>query len=206
MKHTKHVLVFILFVVAPINARVKNISSTKKFYKYVSKPQLALVLFYNESKQTNQNRLLRKQINQLERSFDSVSNLNRYKRAELRFFKVNVAKKDLMQLQQDFNITQLPSIMLFTTGQQVSQTLVGFVDRNDIRSFIETNFGKNINEILQWKERERRRNRARMYISYGYNSAFYTPYYNSYTYPYWYWPYGGYGYGGGLGVGVSFGY
>jgi hypothetical protein len=167
-------------------------------------------------------------------AFDRAHKSQRFADAGMHFLRVNVDKPQYKKVADEYNLEQLPTIMLFKDGEPDKvdgevATLSGFTSVQEIKSFIEDNFSSDITaairEIQQTEEPAVRnvtyrvvRERPRPRISFGigagypYNDYWYgRPYgYGPYYSPYWGGGWGGYrGWGrggwGGYGGGVGFG-
>ena len=187
---------------ANVVGKIIKVSSQRRFDKAVAKYRYAVVLFYQRDKQTRRDERMRGQISDLETMTTSLSKSPRYKEAKLPFLRVNVAKADLDQLAQKYGVTQMPTFMLFSGGEEVREgrniaRLTGFVSRTQLEAFIDKHLKDQIEDTIEQKAeaRKRRLERARIrayYYPYGYGGYYGWPYHYGYG-----WPYYGYGFGYG---------
>ena len=201
-------LVIVLSVLHLVFARHETAGSERTFDRLIVRNDLVVAMFYESSSELRKDRAERKRIQRFERMFKNLSNRSRYKETKVAFLRVNVAKKGMADVAQEYGIEEVPAFVLFDGGELIEVAagkptkLVGYVSRHQLQEFIEQNLKDEIDEVLKEKEERRRRRREEAversyYYGYGY-SPYYSPYYYGYGFsPY----YGGYG----LGLGFSFG-
>ncbi len=168
-----------------------KISSQARFNKAIAKYRLAVVMFYQRDKQLRHDKSLRQQITDLEVMFRSLSKAPTYMSADVQFLRVNIGKKDLEQVAQDYGVKDMPAFLLFNGGlpardqQKNIAVLPGFVSRTQLQAFIEKHLQETIDEVMEEKAEARKRRLERARIRY-----YERPYYYHYPY-YWggYWPY-----------------
>ncbi len=183
-------------------AREKKVRSEKSFYKLVSREELAVVMFYEKNKETKRDPEMRRNIKDLEYMFRSASKKPLYREARVQFLQVNIAKRKLDLLAQSFNVTQMPTFMLFKNGIPYKSDgaivqLKGTVKREQLIAFIDEHFEERIDEIMkdivEYRKQRAQVRRYRYYSRPYYSPYFYyRPYYNYWYYPYrhGYYPYG----------------
>lgn len=188
---------------------VVSVRSQDSFYKKVQENPFAIVLFYGEDKH---DKGWYEQIKQVLRAFRMTSDSTYYRQARLRFVAVDVGRKGIDNLQEEYGIHEVPAFVLFKGGAPVRNkqkqivVLGGFASQERIKSFINKYLRDALEEQLRL-ESERREEQRSYYggsASFGFGYAYdpyYPYYYGNYGYPYGY--YGNY-YGPGVGFGVSF--
>jgi hypothetical protein len=196
----KHTIIKILIGIASLagmlgtlGARERSVSSEKRFYSFIRKNELAVVLFYRKDKEIKQDDVLYNQVVSLERMFSSTSRTPSYREAEIQFLTINVTKEKLIDLAQDFGVTSIPSFILFKDGVPVRKNgtivrLDGFIDRERLINFIDSHFETRVKDII--KEKAEARKRAAEERRYWYYSRPYWDWGWGWGYPYyWGWPY-----------------
>ena len=169
-----------------------RVRSVSKFDKLVSKYRYAVVMLYRSDKETKRDSELRQKIKDLQVMFKSLSKVSRYKETDLQFLNVNVAKKDLSEVMQRLGIQTVPTFVLFNGGVPIRDQnkhiakLQGSVYRNQLQEFIEKHLSEQLEDVIEAKEKERKRKLEEARIRY-----YEQPYY-PYGYPgyYYYYPYG----------------
>lgn len=174
-----------------ISAKEWRPSTDRAFDNAVARTELAIVLFYQEMKENKD------QARRLREDFSSASRGQPY----VTFVLVNTAKERLTDVAQDFNVTKMPTLMLFKDGVPYKKggavaTMTGFVHRGEMMRFIRDNF-KDFIEVIRKERREEARERAERRANFGF--------YYGYPYP-WGWGYPYYGPGWGWGPGFYIGF
>lgn len=156
----------------------------RHFDNLIVRTELAVVLFYEKDKMLmKHNTSLKNYVEQLERLFDTISKVPKYKEAGIYFMKVNVARKDLDDVGYNYQIGRLPTVMLFEDGIPLKKEgnpveMIGELTFEKLRAFIDEHFKSRIEDILADKAQAREQAaRDRMYAG-----------------PYWGWGWGGYPY------------
>ena len=197
------IIVLVIGTVAlTLLGRVRSVSSVRNFDSTIARRELSIAMFYKRDKKMAKDRDMKQKIRRLGRMFKSLSKKMRFREGELAFIRVNIAKRDMSELAQDYGVQQTPTFMLFDGGKLLRDavgnavSLTGFVTRYELTDFIESNFSSQLDEVIEEKAkiRKRRREEARW-------RSYYYPYY----YPYHHYPYGGFGFGGYHG-GFGFGF
>ncbi len=183
--------------------KITSVKSERRFNKLTVRNELVVVMFYDREKKKARDRKEREEqreyYDKLFAMFKSASKIFDYKEAEVKFLKVNLARKKAADLQHDFDIIETPTFMLFKDGSPVRDEkgaiaqLKGIVSREKLREFIDKYFEERIEEIMNQKEEIRRRRLEELRYR-----RYYYPYYYGY-YPYYYRPYWGFGFGYGHG-------
>ncbi len=149
------------------------------------------------------------------RMINLVSSYSLYRQADLQFLTVDSARNHLEDLQADFAITQLPTVIIFKEGSPVYDEsgaiamLSGSLSSDQLHTFIDTYLQDDLNDRVQQKNEERQRKAEE--AAYYWNTApwWYGGCWSS-CYPGWGgcgyggWGYGGCGYGGGVGFSCGF--
>ncbi len=183
-------------------ARTRGIASSEKFYKTLEKrtkegfASLSVVMFYRlDSTLKKEDLATYNQMQEIGRTFEQVSLMHQFKDADVQFLQVNLAKGKTEDLKYDFNIATLPTFILFKDGvplrnaKQAKIQLTGFVGQNELYTFINTHFERDIKNILNAKQttlaerREQRDYGPRVGFSFGFGGY---PYGYGYGYPYYY--------------------
>jgi len=205
MKNIWYVIVGLMACgVSVLHGAMADIRSESKLNHVLKKYDLAVVLFYKTDRDTRKNSELTSNIAELERMFKRVSDDDRYKDAKIMFVRVNVASDEAERLAEEYDVSTLPSFILFKDGLVVRDggrngsiaMKNGFIRAHALQLFIDQYLGETINTYVQINaERKRRHERThRTYTYFGYGYGGY-PYYGYYGSPY---------YGGSVGFGVSF--
>jgi len=164
--------------------RVLVVKSEKRFDYMISKHSLAVVYFYNEPKaKRGKNRCVGQTA--LDRAVGVLASSRSYRDGGLFFLKVNACRADLANIMRDYNVTTMPTFMLFKNGTPLRGkdrkpvTLSGFVDGATLQDFIDAYLADDINARIEQKAIDRaRREAARFYYwnywgpGYGYYSGY----------------------------------
>lgn len=182
-------------------ARVRRADSDRKFEYILKNARLAVVMFYEGGKS---DKGLSVNMDRVKDVFESLGNRGRYEDAEIVFIKVNIDKRNLVSLAEEYGITEYPSFILFDEDEVISNSygspimLTGFVSRSELKKFIEDNLESRIGEILKQKDELTKRRREELSVSW-------VPYYYPYDYYYPYWDFYGRRPSYSPGIGFSFG-
>ena len=193
----KHFLIYIfcLFCVASLSAKDRRARSADSFYTLLSKAPYSIAMFYDKSKDNMRNEEIREQIKAIETMFRSLSKDPNYKEANLQFVRVDVARRNLDSVAQQYAITKFPTFMTFLGREPIAgQRVQGYAYRTRIQSLIDRSLKREMQQTLKEKEAQRKRELERARIR-AYQRASWWPYYSG---PYWYgggYPYWRYGYG-----------
>lgn len=203
---------FIFFIAGVALSRVKSMRSERKFQRDIGKRQFSVAMIYDEGESVKQDAALRSKVDRLENMFRSTSEQRDFRDAGVLFAKVDINKRDLDIVAQEYHVSKLPTFFLFRHGSLVKDKttkqpvkLVGFVSRAQLLEFITKYLGEEIEDYA--KERRRAREYNRLYWWGGYGGYGGYPYgYGGYGWPYnnYYYPYGhGYGHRGHFGFGFN---
>ncbi|MFZ5954543.1 MAG: hypothetical protein ACOYT8_05595 [Candidatus Dependentiae bacterium] len=177
--------------------RYVALESQNRFNKELSRGDLAVTFFYYDDRCSKKDRCVRQALSQLKNIVRDVSQVSEYKEAGIGFIVINSATDNSWYY--DYNLSKEPTIILFKNGVPLDQRLTGEFSYSELRSFIDENFGSDIDQAIK-DNREERRLRAQE------AAAYWTPYWGYYGWPYyWNTPYWG-GCGGGVYFGVGCGY
>jgi len=171
------------------------VRSDQKFDQLVIRHNYAVVMFYQFDKKARKDPTLKRKMDRLASIFKSLSKNYKYEEGGLVFLKVNTVKNDLAMVSRDLGVTQVPAFLLFEDGESIKDnvgkpvSLVGFISRADLKMFIDTHLGEEIEESVKEKEKIRKKRQEEAQLQ---------PYYYPYSYPYSYYPYDYYPYGVGF--------
>lgn len=160
-----------------------ELKSTKEFRNKLSDHDMSVVFFYSSSDKSAKRNL---------KSFADVSNKNKYDDAGVAFFQVDINEEKSNML-NDLGVSgSIPVIVLFRGDSLVKDAVLReSFTKKSISSFIDSNFGDDIDEATDSQDAPERTVVERRYYYYsGYDN-----------YPYW-----GLGLGFGLGYGLGYGY
>jgi thioredoxin family protein len=212
MKKQNRILFILGIVIAcmamvELYGRVRTLQSEHEVEQRIIKAHILVIMFYKSGKEERNNNALKQSVKDLLRMYDNVSSKKLYDDADITFAKINVDKKGSESMMQQYDVTALPSFVLFNNGRSVTDqagkvlSLTGFVKSEQLQSFIEDNLNQDIEKTIEAKEedRDRRIEAAQVQTDpYFYPATYYTPYYG-YA-PYWGRPaYPGFGFGVGWG-------
>lgn len=188
---------------------VINVKNQESFFNKVQGVPHAVVLFYLEDKDDKD---WHENIKMLLKEYKMVSDSPFYRGSRLRFIAVDIGKKGINDLEDEFGIRTVPSFVLFKSGIPVRNdanqivVLSGFATQERIKEFIQKYLREDLEEQfrLEAERREELRDsyQGSLYFGVGYPYGYWGPYspYYGWGYPYGY--YGGY-YGPGFGFGMS---
>lgn len=190
----KKILIALLTVfMLPVIAKDIRVRSKDDFFAKLSSAPYTLAIFYDRDREIMKDKEIVRSIKDLEIQTKSLSQNPFYKGADLQFMRVDLDRKELESVAQQFNITTLPTYLLFVGRELVGKPLVGFAYRSQVQKFIDQNLLDNMNSYMKEKQQQRARDLERAKIR-AYNNAYlWGPYWN----PYWsygYAPYWGFGY------------
>lgn len=190
------VMVFLGLVSSSLMARdhwLRAPRNDRSFYDLITKYQFAVVLFYQENKEINKDRHMRQINNFMDGTFARLSRNGYYRDGDLAFIKVNVMRDDLENVQHEYQITTLPSILIFRNGvpfqdaQGKRLMIAGQASADQIDSLIAAHLKKELDANVQ-KRAEQRRIQRELDAWYGYGPNVY-----------WNWGWGWPGYCGAWG-------
>ena len=90
---------------------------------------------------------------QLKRMFEDLSEKQSYDNADVVFMRVNVGRKEFDGFVDQYNVTQVPSFILFSKGRSIKNrqgeplVLTGFVAREKLEAFIDDHCGAEVREL-----------------------------------------------------------
>ncbi len=189
--------------------RDARITSLHKFDRAASRYPFAAVVFYQDDRDVREYDRMQRVNNSVLNAVHRLSHDWNYKAGNVQFMRVNIVKDDLEDLARDYNITELPTVILLKNGEPVTTDkqskrdegktkvmpvkpveqssnakpeiakLTGLINLIDLQDFIDTYLGDDIQDLVDQKI-EMRRERAALASYYWY------------SYPYWYnYPYYG---------------
>jgi hypothetical protein len=183
-----------------MQAHVRAVKSERSFDNTLDNSNFTVVMIYSDGKKHYAG-INRDMISRLKNMFNSASQYSiDFKHADVAFVSVDISRKDLSNVADQYNIQKLPTFLLFKDGNLLEDTktkapimLTGFVTRSQLLGFIGKHLQKDIaREAQEWRKNHRYR---RTSVSFGFGGA---------GYPYYY-PYGPYyPYYGGPVIGVGF--
>lgn len=190
MKHIfkqsyKWLYALLLITVFNANAVEKGeLKTASDFRDKLSEHDMSVIFFYSGADKNAKRNL---------KSFAEVSNRQKYDDAGVAFFQIDVNEGQSNFL-SDLGVSgSVPVIVLFKADNMVKGAVLrGSFTKKSIASFIDANFGDEIDEAADSGEDDRPVIERRYYYYYGYDS-----------YPYWDL---GIGFGLGLGLGYGWGY
>ena len=100
-------------------AKHVTVKSEKRFDRALDNNKFAVVMLFEEDKQMRKDREYKNKVNELKRMFKGASKLNTYRKGDVEFVAVNVKKKNLQDVADNFGVTQLPTFLLFKNGVPV---------------------------------------------------------------------------------------
>jgi len=170
-------------------AREIAVKSAKKFDQLVVRNNYAIVMVYQSDREIEKNKTLKRKLDRLESMFKHLSEKYKYEEGGLVFLKVNRVKSDLDMIARDLDVTQVPAFFLFEDGESVKDngkavSLIGFITRDNLETFINTHLGQDLEETIEDKEKIRKKRRQEAEAE-----SYYSPYYYPNYYPYGYYPY-----------------
>ncbi len=205
MKKVALLMLIGLVCIPSLNAKYKKARSVDSFYGLLARAPYAVALFYDKSKDNMRDEAIRRSIKDLEIMFRSLSKNPAYKEADLQFIRVDVARRDLSSLAEQYRIRYYPTAMTFVGRELVGQPIAGKLYREQLQSLINQNLGQKMQAVMKEKQKQRQRELQRARIR-AYQWAAWGPYwYGGYGGYYGYRPYWGRGYGRPWG-GVYFGW
>ena len=177
--------VVVLMGLQSVFASVRKVKRVARLESNLQKSEFSIVLFYYRGKRVK-DKTLRKKVREQLRNFKSASKTTPYRYAGVSFFSVDVAiNKDFLVFANKLRVMPRldnPTVALFRGNKQVSSKN-GFLSKSDITDFIDKYLGKEIDKIVDEKDRKLVREKQ---------DAKRRAYERSYRYPSW----GGYyGYG-----------
>lgn len=189
----KIVMLGLFFMALPTIAKDIRVRSADDFFAKLSSAPYTVAVFYNRDKEVAKDKQTLRSIKDLEIQIKSLSQNPFYKGADLQFMRVDLDRKDLASVAQQFGIEALPTYLLFVGREMVGNPLVGFAYRSKVQKFIDQNLLDNMNIYMKEKQQQRARELERAKIQAYRNAYLWGPYWN----PYWsygYAPYWGFGY------------
>lgn len=193
MIKNKLLLAMFFCVSVGVQAKVRSVRSLDDFMKRVSRAEYSVALFVDKSKENMRNDEKKRLIKDLEIMFKSVSDDSQYKDADLQFLSVDVARKNAIQIAQNYAITAFPATIVLLGRQAVAGALrQGNIYRDQLQQLIDTHLSTQMSEVMKRKAEaqkralERAKVRALTYPNWGYGG-----YWGGY--PYWGWGGGYYG-------------
>lgn len=216
---------FLFFIVGSVYSSMFVIKNNNGWDSLTKEYPLIVAYIFEFSADEKKESEKYKKIQQHLQTIKAVSNMPRYKNAQIAFIAVNLAHKKLESLKSIFNVTQLPCIMLFRQRSvYTSSVLTEPFDQKKIRDYIENNFREFIDaqrrlyKKNQEKSQKTQLSKKTKPIPTGQTTTYYTypqppyvyyrpPYYYNYN-PYWYWdwPCSYYNYGPCVRPGIGFGF
>ena len=188
------ICICVLSTVGMVCAHTLSARNERKFYSFFERSNLAIAMFYCVDKELRRDPNMRCRLEKMDRIFDRMSSLPRFKQGGLLFIAANTNNDDINQLAHTFGVKQLPSFVLFRDSEPIA-ILAGFALQAKLVRFIDNYFSDDLASNIK-DYRERRLERAlygpRCAIGVGISSpcwGCYDPWYS------------GYGYWGGCGPG-----
>lgn len=173
--------------------------SERQLQKMVEKYDLLVVYFYDDTTPEKSNKI-----------FESVSKTRRYAMGGVAFVAANIDRRKNELLQEMYNISVLPTIVLFYQSEPVSGGVIrGKTTSKILRALIEEKFGADIKKNVEIRKLQQTVYRPVAYLDWGYPFYYGWPYYGyGWGSPGWGggWPYYGYGGCGRPYIGFSVGF
>ncbi len=189
MKKQSGILLLIFCAFFSTYTKDKRARSADAFYRLLSSAPYSLVVFYDRSKSAMRNDVTKEDIKDLEVMLRSLSKNPLYKGADLQIVRVDIGRRDLGKVAQEYAIETLPTYMIFLGREPIGNKLTGFAYRSKVNALIDQNLKEKMNVRLKEKEKERKRELEAARIR-AYNRAYYWgPYWYGGYYPYWRGPY-----------------
>ena len=194
MKQQGKALLLIISIVAYAQGKERRARSLESFNKLISAAPYSLAIFYNRDKTAMRNDATKSAINDMEIMLRSLSKNPRYKAADLQIIRVDIARRDLDETVQRYNLSTLPAFMTFIGREPTDQRISGFAYRSQVKALIKRTLKQKMDIYLHEKQKQRNRQLKIARIR-AYNRAYlwgsYWPYWYSGYYPYWQGPYYG---------------
>ena len=189
----KQLFLLLCSIASIINAKYHVITNERKYNDFINKYRYTVVCFVDPAKvfeDRSEKISYRKAISAFKKSLKSASLSGEYKdllKQEVGFLLVDVSKKSAVDLDDEFNFTDLPACVLLENGQPMSEygdqaEIAGFSTKNDILAFLDDYAEDELQEIVQEKEEQKRLEREERIARY-----------NAYSRYYGWNPYGGWG-------------
>lgn len=175
-------IIIILGIVGTMESRVYHdsadvIASASSFDRITRKKRFVAACFYEDENQIN--------------ALQAISRERAYQKAGLAIAFIDIAKPRLQTLAKSYDVTSLPTIILFKNGIPLLERLIGEKTEHQIRTFIAKNIGNDLQEAIKEKRYKEEERTIYPYLGFGWGWGY--PYYGAG----WGYPYGGWGWRGG---------
>lgn len=126
-----------------MQARMCKVRTSDQFYRCLNQKSLAVVLFYKDHRRIHMPDDLRAKFYAQMATFDRMSKMRWFVDGDLCFVAVNLGYDCLKSIADSYNVTKVPSYLLFKHGRVVKDAygspafLTGFVSRDVLESFID---------------------------------------------------------------------
>ena len=154
-----------------LSARHSTAYSEDRFFDLLRKYELSVVLFYYQDYQSKKNKDEKKDIADLLKDFKSASKIRSFKKADILFMPVNLAREKVENLANQYGISKKkiivkeeslmihrPTIMLFKDGKPFNNIrITGDLSKSRIKKYVNQYFREFIDEILKQKEEDRKK-------------------------------------------------
>lgn len=127
-------------------AKVRSIKARRDFNQSIAKESMVVALFYDDRNKD------------FIKMYEDISGDQRYDNADVVFLKANAVRKDLRDLARTYGVTEMPAFIFFHKGKCLRNNrnkaiiLTGFVTQEQLRQFIDTHYGKEIDQYIVQKE------------------------------------------------------
>jgi hypothetical protein len=181
------------FISVPLCAKVIRSKSEKDFFNRLERERLAVVLFSLDDAEDRQWQV---NMNNARREFDAASKTGLYGQAGVEFIEANASKKKLVDVDDSYDVVDMPTVMLFRRGVPYRNkdgsyvSRAGFMTDDNIRTFINEHMKSDIQDEIKRRSEERAYRdyvNANWYFSVGYPGYYY--YYGPWWQPWnrYYW-------------------
>lgn len=185
---TKIWLSIIMLFSYNVQARYDTVKNDIQFVDEINKHEFVVACFLpNAYHDKTIDRKLKKDINLLQDTIKSISDMELYKKQlkhEVGFVVADVTKDAMAPLIKKYKISmaEVPQFLLFKNGKALNTVsgklarLVGFLSKSDVLEFINAYFGKDFDKILSKKADEEEKYREMQLAKYQAFSAYRYPY------------------------------
>lgn len=175
LKCMKSALFLSFVLVGSAYGRAVTIRSVAQFDELIAQSPMSVVLFFDKAQGQND----------VTQAMMSVSRLERYKQAELKFFIVDAHRLSLSQLFDRYGVSELPRVQVFLRAQPMRHAfMTGCLSCHELQVFIERYLDRALTaEINHKKVRRDLAQAPRPYYAADYYNRFYMMPWDNYSPP-----------------------